>query len=57
MSKKPKYKAEFDQFDPGWCVEGPRGVICDNCTMTGARKIARALNAMEPTKPKAKTAK
>ena len=55
MSKKAKYKAHPDAMNPGlWFVESPRDIICQRCTYTGARKIARALNAMEDkTKVKA----
>lgn len=53
MSKKAKYKAVRSK-DPYNCtVESARDIICQRCTYTGARKIARALNAME-AKPKAK---
>jgi hypothetical protein len=54
MSKKAKYKAVKDAMLPGfWFVESPRDIMCQRCTMSAARKIARALNAME-AKPKAK---
>jgi hypothetical protein len=54
MSKKAKYKAVKDAMNPGfWFVESPRDIICQRCTMSAARKIARALNAMD-AKPKAK---
>lgn len=53
MSKKAKYKAVRSK-DPYNCtVESARDIVCQRCTWTGARKITRALNAME-AKPKAK---
>lgn len=54
MSKKAKYKAVKDSlFRPQWYVEGDGRIVCQKCKATDARKIARALNAMD-TKPKAK---
>lgn len=51
MSKKAKYKAVRSN-DPYNCtVESSRDIICQRCTYSGARKIARALNAMEAKKP------
>lgn len=53
MSKKLKYSAVRSN-NPFDCeVQSKTDIICRGCTYAGARKIARALNAMED-KPKAK---
>lgn len=54
MSKKAKYKAKPQSHDGDYDVVDSEGwSICTAFTQANARKIARALNAME-AKPKAK---
>ena len=55
MNTKPKYKAIRSKNPYDCSVESARDIICQRCTWTGARKIARALNATEASKkPKPK---
>ena len=55
MSTKPKYKAIRSKNPYDCSVESERDIICQRCTWTGARKIAKALNEMEASKkPKPK---
>jgi len=56
MSTKPKYKAKPELIYDGYDVVNERGQsICTTSSLSSARKIARALSAMEANKkPKPK---